>query len=51
MSADSFSPDKEVKVHGERFYEFLKRTFDIFSSGLFLILFGWLILLLMLING
>lgn len=50
MSADSFSPDKEVKVHGEKFYEFLKRTFDIFSSGLFLILFGWIILLLMLIK-
>lgn len=50
MSTNSFSPDKEVKVHGGKFYEFLKRTFDIFSSGLFLILFGWLILLLMLIK-
>ncbi len=50
MAAENISPNKEVKVHGGRFYEFVKRIFDIFSSGLFLILFGWLILLLMLIK-
>lgn len=31
-------------------YHFIKRTFDIFSSGLFLLLFGWFILLLMFIK-
>ena len=31
-------------------YQFFKRLFDILSSGVFLILFGWLILILMLIK-
>ena len=31
-------------------YRFIKRTFDIFSSLLFLLLFGWIILLLLLIK-
>lgn len=41
---------KEVKVKGGIIYSFVKRSFDIFSSGIFLILFGWLILLLMFIK-
>lgn len=44
------STDREVKVSGGLFYSFVKRTFDIFSSGLVLLLFGWFILLLMLIK-
>lgn len=40
--------DVSVKVAGGFFYSFLKRTFDIISSFLFLVLFGWLLLLLML---
>lgn len=42
--------EHEVKVKGGRFYLFVKRTFDIVSSGLFLLVFGWLILILMLIK-
>lgn len=41
---------REVKVRGGRAYCFFKRAFDILSSGLFLLLFGWFILLLMLIK-
>lgn len=41
---------REVKVSGGLFYSFVKRTFDILSSGLVLLLFGWFILLLMLIK-
>lgn len=40
----------EVKVAGGRFYCFIKRTFDIISSGLFLLILGWFILLLMFIK-
>lgn len=40
----------EVKVSGGKIYQFLKRTFDIISSGLVLLIFGWIILLLMLIK-
>ena len=39
-----------VKVSGGKVYLFIKRTFDIISSGLVLILFGWVILILMLIK-
>lgn len=42
--------DVSVKVAGGFFYSFLKRSFDIISSFLFLVLFGWLLLLLMLIK-
>lgn len=42
--------EREVKVHGGKCYEFFKRLFDIVASGLFLILFGWLMLLLMFIK-
>lgn len=42
--------EHEVKVKGGRFYLFVKRTFDIVSSGLFLLVFGWLILILILIK-
>ncbi len=41
---------RKVKVKGGVFYSFVKRTFDILSSGLVLLVFGWLILLLMLIK-
>lgn len=40
----------EVKVKGGKIYSFFKRTFDIFSSGFVLLLFGWFILLLMFIK-
>ena len=44
------STDASVVVSGGRCYEFFKRAFDIVSSGTVLLLFGWLILLLMLIK-
>lgn len=40
----------EYKVNGGKFYEFLKRCFDILVSGTFLLLFSWLILLLIFIK-
>ncbi len=39
-----------VVVKGGRCYEFFKRAFDVVSSGMFLLLFGWVILLLMLLK-
>ena len=42
--------NQEYRVNGGKFYEFVKRSFDIFSSFLFLIIFSWLILLLLLIK-
>jgi lipopolysaccharide/colanic/teichoic acid biosynthesis glycosyltransferase len=47
---DKKDTHREVKVHGGKFYEFVKRFFDIVASGTFLLLFGWLILILMLIK-
>lgn len=41
---------EEVVVKGGALYEFIKRAFDIVSSGIFLLVFGWFILLLMLIK-
>ena len=38
------------KVGGNGFYRFTKRFFDILLSGLFLLLFSWLIILLLLIK-
>ena len=40
------------KKHGFRYgcYLFVKRFFDVLSSGLFLLLFGWLLLLLLLVK-
>jgi len=41
------SLDREnVIVKGGKFYAFIKRTFDLFSSGIFLLLFGWVIIIL-----
>lgn len=40
----------EIKVKGGKLYDFVKRSFDIVSSGLFLVLFGWIILILLLIK-
>ncbi|MCH3976613.1 MAG: sugar transferase [Bacilli bacterium] len=42
--------DVEIKVNGGIVYRFLKRTFDIVSSGLFLLVFGWIMLILMFIK-
>lgn len=39
-----------IKIGGGKFYAFFKRTFDIVSSGLFLLIFGWLILVILLIK-
>lgn len=38
------------KIGGNWFYRFIKRAFDIFFSGLFLLVFGWFILILLLIK-
>lgn len=35
-----------IVIRGGRFYEFIKRCFDIFASGIAIILFGWLLLIL-----
>lgn len=53
--ADVISENGKPVPHGKRgfrygCYLFVKRLFDILSSGLFLLLFGWLILLLILIK-
>lgn len=40
----------DIKVGGGKLYSFFKRTFDIFASGTFLLLFGWIILILMFIK-
>lgn len=50
VSRKPIKETREVKVRGGKAYEFFKRAFDILSSGLFLLLFGWFILLLMLIK-
>ena len=42
--------NKPVKVAGGPFYRFVKRSFDIFASFMFLLLFGWFILILILIK-
>ena len=42
--------NKEIKPSNGLIYRFIKRSFDIFASLLFLLLFGWFILLLMLIK-
>ncbi len=47
---DEINEKHEVKVSGGKLYCFIKRAFDIVSSGLVLLLIGWLILLLMLIK-
>ena len=44
------SNTEEIKVKNGFFYSFFKRMFDIISSGLFLILFSWLILILLFIK-
>ena len=44
------SNDRVVKPRNFFLYRFIKRTFDIVASLLFLLLFGWFILLLMLIK-
>lgn len=41
---------EQVVVSGGKFYEFVKRSFDIFASFIFLILFSWLILILLFIK-
>ena len=40
----------DIVVAGGKFYLFLKRTFDIVSSFLFLVIFSWLILILLFIK-
>lgn len=40
----------QIKVSGGKAYEFVKRLFDIVSSGLVLLCFGWIILILMLVK-
>lgn len=42
--------EEKVVVHGGKVYSFIKRTFDIVASGLFLLLFGWAIGILMIIK-
>lgn len=47
MSSDN---DRIIKVNNNPFYLFIKRLFDILSSGIALLLVGWLILILMFIK-
>ena len=42
--------NQEFKVGGGKFYEFVKRCFDLFSSFIFLVVFSWLILILLFIK-
>lgn len=42
--------NKEYHYKRKPVYAFLKRTFDIFSSGIFLLLFGWFILIMVFIK-
>ena len=49
---DGFSIDKvTIAYKPKKAYSFFKRLFDVASSFIFLVLFGWLILLLMLIKA
>lgn len=48
--ANQEESSSDIKVSGGLFYSFVKRAFDILSSGLVLLVFGWLILILMLIK-
>lgn len=41
----SFAPEAQKGGEGRYFYRFVKRTFDIVSSGLVLVIFSWLVLL------
>lgn len=50
MSEDTNKNNLIVKPKNGVFYLFLKRAFDIFASLIFLLLFGWFILLLALIK-
>lgn len=50
MGCNSLSSNEPIKVNNNIVYLFIKRLFDIVSSGLALILLGWLILLLMIIK-
>lgn len=50
MEYEQNIPDREVHAKNSLMYFFFKRFFDITASLLFLILFGWFILLLMLIK-
>jgi lipopolysaccharide/colanic/teichoic acid biosynthesis glycosyltransferase len=41
---------KEFVYKKKPFYSFIKRAFDIFASGMFLLLFGWFILIMVIIK-
>lgn len=41
---------KEFVYKKKLFYSFIKRAFDIFASGMFLLLFGWFILIMVIIK-
>lgn len=43
--------EHEIVVSGGKFYEFIKRSFDIFASFILLLLLSWLILILLLIKA
>ncbi|MCR4661454.1 MAG: sugar transferase [Clostridia bacterium] len=55
---DNNSPDiikneessRQVKPNNKLLYRFIKRSFDIFASFLFLVIFGWFVLLLIFIK-
>jgi lipopolysaccharide/colanic/teichoic acid biosynthesis glycosyltransferase len=46
----TMNDNNEIKIKNGLIYRFIKRLFDIISSGLFLILFSWLILILLFIK-
>ena len=45
-----FDDNVDIVVSGGKFYEFIKRCFDIVSSFVFLLVFSWLILILLFIK-
>ncbi len=50
MESSSNNIDRIIKPKNGIIYRFIKRTFDILASLIFLLLFGWLILILLLIK-
>ena len=51
LTKEGFTIDNiTINYKSKYIYQFVKRLFDILSSGTFLLIFGWLILLLMLIK-
>ena len=50
MKENEALENKEFVYKKKPFYSFIKRAFDIFASGMFLLLFGWFILIMVIIK-